>query len=310
MQVTGTIGKFITKSLLETGKHKITALTRGGSSSKAPEGVDTKIINYDDSATLVDALKGQDALIVTLSAMAPPEQQTKLIDAAAAANVPWVIPNEYGYGWENSGAGKDTFLGTRTEPYRKQIEQLGKSSWIAVSCGFWYQFSLASPNAFGFDFENRSVTFVDDGTTKINTSTWQQSGLGVAKLLSLKVLPDDESDTAPTLSQFKNKPFFYTSFKVSQGDIFESVLRVTGTKPEDWKITHQEHEERYTTALKRLQTGDHSAFQQVLYTRAFYPDGSGDLEAKGLANEILDLPKEDLDQWTKVGIELSPIKYG
>lgn len=57
---------------------------------------------------------------------------------------------------------------------RKTIVDLGKSSYIAVSTGFWYEWSLAIPAGFGIDFANRAVTFFDEGRTKISTSTWPQ----------------------------------------------------------------------------------------------------------------------------------------
>ncbi|CAF0806414.1 unnamed protein product [Adineta steineri] len=92
----GQVGKFIVEELLKIGKHKITALTREDSTSKMPPGVDVKKVNYDDPSSLVEALKGQEVLIITMAVTASKEQQTKLIEAAAAANVPWVLPNEFG----------------------------------------------------------------------------------------------------------------------------------------------------------------------------------------------------------------------
>jgi hypothetical protein len=57
---------------------------------------------------------------------------------------------------------------------RKAISDLGKSSYISVVTGFWYEWSLGISSAYGFDFANRKVTFFDDGETKICTSTWPQ----------------------------------------------------------------------------------------------------------------------------------------
>jgi len=64
---------------------------------------------------------------------------------------------------------------------------LGKSSYIALSTGFWYEWSLAIPAAYGLDFANRSMTFFDEGETKILTSTWPQVWLffGTSFLLYL-----------------------------------------------------------------------------------------------------------------------------
>lgn len=57
---------------------------------------------------------------------------------------------------------------------RKGIADLGKSSYINVSTGFWYEWGLALPAAFGIDFANHAVNFFDDGETKISTSTLPQ----------------------------------------------------------------------------------------------------------------------------------------
>jgi hypothetical protein len=69
--------------------------------------------------------------------------------------------------------GRDIFTGPPHKKVRDHIEKLGKSSWIGVACGFWYEYSLGGgPCRYGFDFKNRTVTFFDDGTTRLNTSTW------------------------------------------------------------------------------------------------------------------------------------------
>lgn len=51
-------------------------------------------MDYNDPLSLVEAFQDQEVLTITLSVFAPHDQQTKLILAAAAANVAWVIPNE------------------------------------------------------------------------------------------------------------------------------------------------------------------------------------------------------------------------
>ena len=57
---------------------------------------------------------------------------------------------------------------------RKLIEEIGKSSYIAVVTGFWYEYSLAMPANYGFNFANRTVILFDEGETKISTSTQPQ----------------------------------------------------------------------------------------------------------------------------------------
>ena len=91
---TGSVGAYITEHLLKTGKHTITAITRAESKSKMPEGVKVAKVNYDDLNTLIDALTGQDAIIITMASGAG-AAQASLIEAAAKAKVGWVMTNEY-----------------------------------------------------------------------------------------------------------------------------------------------------------------------------------------------------------------------
>lgn len=85
-------------------------------------------VDYDDHSSLVKGLVGQDALIITMSVTAPPEQQTKLIEAAAEANVEWIVPNVFGVDTANEEAGKDIMLGPAKQKELDLIKKLGKSS--------------------------------------------------------------------------------------------------------------------------------------------------------------------------------------
>jgi len=303
----GNVGRYVAEELLKTKKHKVTAISRTDSKNKLPEGVIVKHVNYDEPVTLIRALEGQDVLVITMNVMAPPDTQHKLIEAAAKANVPWVLPNEWGADPTQKKLIAEYFPGSTYAQIREYIEGLGKSDWIGAICSFWYEFSLAgSPYRYGFDFQNRSVTFFDEGTTAINTSTWDQCGRAVAALLSLKVLPDDENDKSPTLSQFRNNFMYLSSFNVSQKDVFASILRVTGAKESDWSVSYQNTKERYDEGFKMLKEGNRQGFAQLMYTRIFYPTDEGNYEKRGLLNnDLLGLPKEDFDDCTKRAVDMA-----
>ena len=291
--------------MLNTGKFKVTAITRPDSTNTVPSGVEVKKVDYNDKDALVSALRGYDVLIITMAVTAPPDQESKLVEAAAAADIPWVLPNEWGGDILNEEMGRDNMLGPMKKKTRDLIDHLGKSSWISVVCNFWYEYSLSGSSAlFGFDFKERTVTLYDDGNTVINTSTWPQTGRAVAKLLSLKVLPENENDKSPTLDMFRNKPLYVSSFKVSQRDMLASVLRVTGTSQDDWKITHEPVKDRYNAGVAQMKGGDRIGFGKMLYARMFYPDQCGNYEdTRGLHNDLLGLPKEDMDEFTKIAVD-------
>jgi len=309
----GQCGKHIVDAILKAGKHKITAITREGSTSKIPEGVQVKPVNYEQSSTLVEALRGQDALIITMSITAPDGQSTKLIEAAAAANVPWILPNDWGCDFAAEGVGRDIIIGPKKEQEHHHIESLGKSTYTGVACGFWYEYSLArGVDYVGFDFKNKTVLFFDDGNTRISMSSWPQTGRAAAQLLGLKLLPDDENDKSPTLAEFRNRLSYVASFTINQKEMFESVLRVTGDKESDWKVSYEPVKDVYAKGMERLKAGDTDGFPQLLYARMFFPDknnpnlGCGNTEElRGLDNEKLGLSKEELDDYTKVGVRLA-----
>ncbi|KAH7169333.1 hypothetical protein DER46DRAFT_624548 [Fusarium sp. MPI-SDFR-AT-0072] len=305
----GTVGSHIANALLRTGKHKITALTRKGSTNDLPDGIRIASIDYNDESTLVAALQSQQFLIITMAPNAPKDTHSKLVQAAAKAGVPYIMPNGYADDIEQVTFGEDTLLGPIAKANRDEIERLGMN-WITVCCGFWFDYSLAGgENRFGFDFDKKILTLYDDGNVKNSTSTLAQVGRAVAKVLSLKELPDDENDKSLTISSFLNKAVYLNSFVVSQRDLFESVKRVTGTSDSDWTVTHKSSKKRYEEGMAQVKRGDMSGFSKLLYARAFFPEDPSNLSAKA-QNELLGLPEEELDEATKDGIALVEVLKG
>jgi len=283
----------------------VTAITRANSSNKLPSGVKSVTVNYDDESSLVSALKGQQFLIITMSVMAPGDTQSKLVRAAAKAGVPYVMPNWYGGDFMNEELSQSTRLGLTARAIVDEIQSLGVSTWVMLACSFWYEFSLAGGEIrYGFDFHGKAVTFYDDGDTKICTSTWEQCGRAVAAVLSLPELPADENDKSPTLSQFANSIVYISSFVISQKDMFESVKRVTGTTDADWKVSYEPSAKRYQDGMEAMKKGDMRGFGKMLYARIFFPNGDVNFSSK-LHNNLLDLPKEDLDERTKVAVKMA-----
>ncbi|CAG7937612.1 unnamed protein product [Penicillium salamii] len=292
---TGQIGKVFTEHLLGSGNQVVTALTRAGSETTLPDGVKNAPVDYNDEATLIAALKGQDFLIITLALSAPPDTHSKLVRAAANAGVPYIMPNAYGTDFYGNPKLLDDISALRYILANvKEIEQVG-ASWIGLTPNFWYEYSLGvGPFTYGFDFPNSAVTFYDEGTTKINTTTWPQCGRALAALVNLKRLPEDENDDSVTLAQFCNKPVYISSFKVTQREMLDSINKLMDRTDNDWKISHQPAAERYKEGLEELAKGDGTGFLKALYASVFDPAGN----VFETHNDALGLPKEDLDEAT------------
>jgi len=302
-QAGGNSGSFMAKCLIDTGKFTVTAISRPDSKSSLPDGIKVARADNDDHAALVAALKGQDALIITLSVTAPADTSEKLIRAAAEAEVPWILPNEWSPDTEVEGIVNDVPGFQKGPEARSLIKELGKSSYLAVATGFWYEWSLAIPSSYGFDITNKSVTLFDEGKTPISTSTWPQVGRAVAALLSLPIKPED-GNKEQCLKHFKDSLVYVNSFTLTQNDMLESILRVTGGKREDWSITKEPARERWAKAVEAVKGGERMAYVRQMYTRIFFDDGNGNYEkSRGVANEILGLPKEDLDEATTRAIK-------
>lgn len=274
----------------------MTALTRAGSKTTLPAGVKNAPIDYNDEATLIAALKGQDFLVITLALSAPPDTHSKLVRAAAKAGVPYIMPNAYGvdfYG--NPKLLNDIPALKFVLANVKEIEEVG-ASWIGLTPSFWYEYSLGiGPCTYGFDFANQTATFYDEGTTKVNTTTWPQTGRALAALVNLKRVPEDESDDSVTLAQFCNKPVYISSFTLNQREMLDSINQLLGRTDEDWKIAYQPTAERYQEGFEELAKGDGTGFLKAMYARVFDPACGRLFETH---NDLLGLPTEDLAEAT------------
>ncbi|KAK6000685.1 hypothetical protein QM012_003410 [Aureobasidium pullulans] len=303
----GNCGKYITNALLATGKHTVTAIVRKDSTTELPKGLHAiEKIDYQQPSTIVSAFQDQDAVIITLSGYAAPDTEEKLINAAIEAGVRFILPNEWSPDTTNEALVNDVFPFASKPKARQQIASKGqdKTKYIAVTTGFWYEWSLAIAPAYGFDFAKKAVTFFDDGETIINTTTWPQIGQAVAALLSLPI--SAEESCKGCLSDLGNQQVYISSFAVSQKDILESVLRVTGTRSEGWSITYEPSKQRYADGLEEIKQGKKIGFAKMMYTRVFYQDGCGNFgKSRGTLNELLELPQEDLDEFTALAIERS-----
>jgi hypothetical protein len=298
-QASGRVGSHFAQELLKTGKHNVTAISREGSTATLPSGVKVVHANYDDHAALVSALRGHDFLVISLYARAPEGTHTKIVKAAVEAGIEYIMPNAYGADIHNEGLRNEDLVTGAFYKNAMEIQQMG-ANYIAMACGFWYEWSLAlGPNTFGIDIKNRTVTFFDDGNTKINISTWAHCGRALAALLSLPVQAEGDG---LALEQWKNRVFFISSFKLSQKDMLASVHRVLGTKDEDFTIKYEPTEKRVKDGREQLQKGDFTGFQKVLYSRSFYP-GAMDFGDQ-VVHDALGLPDENLDEATKRVVEM------
>ena len=207
------------------------------------------------------------------------------------------MPNVYGRDIQNAKLISESPDGQAMLDKIAEIES-STASYIVLCCGLWYEWSLANGEQwFGFDIKHKKVVFYDDGKTKISVSTWLQCGKAIAALLSL---PELKRDSEFAVEDWKDKPVYISSWRVSQRDMLDSIHRVTGDSDGDWTIEYEATDKRYRDGQVELKNGDFKGFVKSMYARAFYPNGGGDFEVtRGLDNEKLGgLPRESLDEAT------------
>ncbi|KAJ3497018.1 hypothetical protein NLG97_g2221 [Lecanicillium saksenae] len=280
----GNVGRPTLSSLLAQDIHTITVIQRPDSTALYPANVTVKRGSFYDEAFLVDAVSGQDVLVLQLPRTAT-DIRPGLIRAAAKANVKYVLPVEFGTSPDAEIVEHfDNLLEKRKS--RKLVEELGVSSWIAVVTNPWLDLGLLA-NGWGIRIEERKATLWEGGNTKINTSTLKRSGDATAKLLSL---PDSELD------KFRNRPFFVSSCYVSQRQIFESVMRATTTDEKDWIVTTPTVEDVVRESQEALKAGDFmKSFLDKYYMTHFRKGFGGDYNNR-IDSTNLGFPEEDLDK--------------
>lgn len=68
-----------------------------------------KKVDYGRPEMLVEALREQDVLVMTLSGRTPKETDMQLVNAAGEAGVRWILPNEWAPDTANEALVKDMF---------------------------------------------------------------------------------------------------------------------------------------------------------------------------------------------------------
>ena len=279
----GGLGSQIVHALQLYGIHTITAITRTESAAVFPSDVIVCRGAYSHNRFLVDTLKDQDVVILVLSFMAL-DSQALIINAAAQAGVPWVIPCEFAADNLHEKLNQEISMMSQKNKYREYIDQLGVSSWIGIINGPWFDWSFKK-SYWGIDVKARKVN-IFNGDTKINTTTLRKVGRSLAALLSL---PESELQT------FKNQFVYFSSFLVSQRDILNSVIRATGTEESDWVIETKDATKAAEDAKKAIKRGDGMATVDLLFATLNREGFGGNYEQKVFLNKELELEQENFD---------------
>jgi uncharacterized protein YbjT (DUF2867 family) len=174
---TGYLGPAVVEAIKKAG-FTVTVLTRTSSSSAITfEGVKISKIDYGSIDSLVEALKGQDAVVSTLNHLFY-EEQTALVDASIKAGVRRFIPSEYGV---------DVSLPTvRNTPY---LRAKGLIQDILIASNMTYSFLYTGPffewglDFFFVDLKTATAKVLNGGDISVGISTLADISLAIANIL-------------------------------------------------------------------------------------------------------------------------------
>jgi nucleoside-diphosphate-sugar epimerase len=277
----GNVGRSTIKALLEE-KFQVTGLTREGSKA-LPAGVKHAKTDYSE-ASLLEAFKGQDAVISTISGGGLALQKS-IVDAAIAAGVKAFFPSEYGVDTSiHSSPEVVPFLGAKVEALDYLKTQQDKISWTAIISGCLFDWGLNIPSFGGFNVPARTVTIYDGGDIPYEATNLDQVGKVIAASLKQPEL-------------IKNKYVYVNSFTVTQNEVLMALEKATGEK---FTASNSTVEELRQDGFKAMEAGQLLGML-ALVASAFY--GKGGLAnysvTRGLWNDKLGVPQENLDEFLK-----------
>jgi len=207
---TGSLGKPVLDALIASGKFNITVVARHTSNSEVPVKDNVRQVKVDFSShqALVDAFRGNDALVLTLGGFQSLSKNTQILaDAAIDAGIKRIILSEFGGDLYNA-PGKDQPIFKIKVDARTYVEgkaKEGKITWTTISTGSFFDWGLVH-GILGFDLKSKKVTLFDGGNHLFHTTTIDSITQSVIGVLS-----------HPAATE--NKPVRVHDFFVAQRDV-------------------------------------------------------------------------------------------
>ncbi|RSL68372.1 hypothetical protein CEP54_002860 [Fusarium duplospermum] len=255
----GDLGSHVFKKFAAS-KFTIKVLKRAGSESTFPEGTEVVEVDYASVDSLTAALKGQDAVVSTLTTLAAGAQET-LIDAAVAAGVKRFIPSEFGSNLDIPSVRALPLFGAK-----------GKISYTFVYNSVFLDWGLA--HNFFVDFSKAEATLIDGGNAEFSTT-------------SLDSVADAVVGVASHPEETKNRVVYIQDAVLTQKKVLELAKKANPDKT--WTVKEAVLDDLINTANERLAKGllDWETFGAYLY-RAIY-DPASVAKFPKLDNELLGL---------------------
>lgn len=255
------------KQLVEDG-FKVTVLTRKGASHTFPPAVAVTEIDYESPESLVEALKGQDAVVSTIGFAGLP-QQLPLIQAAVKAGVKRFVPSEFGSDAENAAAIALPPFG----PKKAAAEALAKEAaagtitYTLVSTGPFLDMALA--HGMFVNLKSKSANLWNGGGQTFSTTTVASVARAVAGVLRH---PEET----------RNRNVHVHSASTTQNALLAKAKKAVGA--DGWETTVVSTDDALKKAYAALEKGE---VDRIGFISTVIWDGKYGSDFKKVDNDLL-----------------------
>ncbi len=133
----------------------------------------------------------------------------------------------------------------------------------------------------GYDIMRQKATIWDSGEIRFSVTTHPRVAASVVQVFS-------------RVKETANKYLYISSFETSMNEILASLEKATGGQK--WEVTHVSSEEEIIHGREALLRGDFMGAGKLALAASFKGGLGADFASEEtLANEMIGLPKEDLD---------------
>jgi len=246
----GTIGKPVLDSIINSGKFNVSVLTRESSKASFPPSVKILHADYNSLASLTTALQGQDAVVSTVGNEGL-AGQSLLIDASIAAGVKRFIPSEFGSNLASPKTRALPVFGYKVAVQKHLIEKAKanpKFTYTIIQCGPFIDWGLRV--GFVFPWKEAQTTIYDGGDNLFSATTLASVGTSVVGVLSR---PEETA----------NMELYVENLQISQNRILAIAKKIAPQK--DWQVVHKSTADLKKASDESIAKGDFSQHVMVSY---------------------------------------------
>lgn len=178
----GVLGSAILHQLVQAG-HDVIVLSRNASVKDLPTGVKAVQVDYSSVESIASALKGRDAVVVSITTEMVPIQKT-IIDGSIFAGVKRFIPSDFGSLNMDPKASwiplYQPFI--QIQDYLKQKAESGEIEYTFFAVGPFLEYVFGSP--LFVDCGQKTVQIFGNGDQRISTTSIAGIGKAIVGALS------------------------------------------------------------------------------------------------------------------------------